>query len=69
MHRELNKLEINYTDDGIGFDPELRFKNKGLGLSGIYTRIDYLKGRIENKSSVGKGTSYKILVKINNKIN
>jgi signal transduction histidine kinase len=69
MHRQMNRLEIDYADDGIGFDPEPQFKNKGLGLSGIYTRIDYLKGQIENKSSRGKGTSFKILINLDNNIN
>lgn len=68
MRRHTDKLEIDYADDGIGFDPQTQFKNNGLGLSGMYTRIDYLKGRIENRSSKGKGTSYKILIKLDDDI-
>jgi signal transduction histidine kinase len=68
MHRQMNALEIDYADDGIGFDPEMQYKTNGLGLSGIYSRIDYLKGRIENKSSTGKGASFKILITLDDNI-
>ena len=62
MHRQKRELEIDYADDGIGFDPEIQAENEGFGLSGIQSRIEYLKGSIELKSSKEQGTVYRILI-------
>lgn len=50
-------LEINYRDNGIGFDPDN--VNPGLGLSNIRSRVESLSGQI-NVESGATGTNYKI---------
>ena len=47
------------TDDGIGFDMDNNIK-KGLGMQNIESRVDFLKGTIDYKSIVGKGTTVTI---------
>jgi signal transduction histidine kinase len=45
----------NYTDNGIGFDTS-DFKNKnGLGMKNIQSRVDFLDGSINIKSSINNG--------------
>ena len=67
MWRKLTALVINYNDDGIGFDSDAIPEGKSLGLSGIHSRIDFLKGRFVLESTIEKGTTYKILIPINGK--
>jgi signal transduction histidine kinase len=63
-----NMLVIDYSDNGIGFNPESTLKSKSLGFPGIHTRIEYLKGRIELESSKGHGTTYKIMIPVSSLI-
>jgi two-component system, NarL family, sensor kinase len=58
-------LIIHYGDDGKGFNPTLMESNRTLGLSGIFSRIDFLKGKIVVNSSPGTGCSYDIKIPIN----
>lgn len=58
VQKELIKLQI--TDDGIGFEIENR--SKGLGIQNMYDIVNYLKGEINIKSILGKGTSITILI-------
>jgi two-component system NarL family sensor kinase len=49
-----DKIECSYTDDGVGFNLEnLTFK--GLGMSNIKTRIEYLNSDLVIKSSKNNG--------------
>jgi signal transduction histidine kinase/ligand-binding sensor domain-containing protein len=50
-------LEINYRDNGIGFNPDN--VNPGLGLSNIRSRVESLSGKI-NVESGATGTNYTI---------
>ncbi len=53
-----DKVELNISDNGCGFDPSQR-KSKsrwGLGLLGIYERAAAIGGVAAIESSVGKGT-------------
>ena len=52
-------IEINYQDNGIGFDPDN--VNPGLGLSNIRSRVESLSGQI-NVESGAVGTNYTILL-------
>ncbi|MCF8370101.1 MAG: sensor histidine kinase [Bacteroidales bacterium] len=55
-------IHLLYKDDGKGFDPK-KFHGKGsFGLSGIYSRIDYLNGKLILETAPGKGCSYFIEV-------
>ena len=59
-----NKLTINISDDGIGFDIDL-VKNditKGVGLYNIESRVGMLGGTMQLKSEIGNGTSYSIKI-------
>ena len=50
-------IQINYSDNGIGFYPDN--VKPGLGLSNIQSRVESLAGRI-NVESGRMGTSYSI---------
>lgn len=58
-------LQLQYTDDGIGFNLEetLAIK-KGLGLYNLQNRIQTIGGKISMYSSPGEGVNYQILVKL-----
>lgn len=60
-----NRMFITVEDDGEGFDVKLPQHNKGLGLSNIQNRINYLKGKIEIQSSPGEGTTVNVEVNAN----
>ncbi|MDR0364930.1 MAG: histidine kinase [Bacteroidales bacterium] len=51
-----SEMRLIYTDDGIGFDPEkVRKSDSGMGLSNIFFRVDYLKGKIDIQSAAKEG--------------
>jgi two-component system NarL family sensor kinase len=50
-----NKLYLQYSDDGKGFDYALKRTAKGLGMSGIENRVQILNGEINFETSPGKG--------------
>jgi len=52
------KLTVMYEDDGIGFDYEEAYRNKGLGLINIQNRIKLIDGSIIYDTKQGrKGTT------------
>jgi signal transduction histidine kinase len=58
--RHDNNLSITVEDNGKGFDvKEMEIAN-GAGLKNIRSRVDYLKGQLDIKSTPGKGTSVHI---------
>jgi PAS domain S-box-containing protein len=59
-----NRIELNITDDGKGFDPEKVKGKKGLGLSNIMSRADLFGGRVTIKSSPGRGCQMSVHVPI-----
>jgi signal transduction histidine kinase len=63
-NRKSDYLHLHYTDDGKGFDPDLTDQSKSLGLSGIRTRIDLMRGKVKIKSSPGEGISVLITIPI-----
>ena len=66
LSREDDKLLIRTADDGKGYNMEkLRDQDKlGLGLLGIQSRIDFLKGSMVSADDYSKGTRYNIRVPI-----
>jgi two-component system, NarL family, sensor kinase len=56
--RQDNNLSITVEDNGKGFDNETVVQ--GAGLKNIRSRVDYLKGQLDIKSELGKGTSIHI---------
>jgi signal transduction histidine kinase len=50
-------LYITVEDNGKGFDKSILLNPAGIGYKNIKSRIDYLNGKIDVQSTVGKGTS------------
>jgi PAS domain S-box-containing protein len=61
-----NRIELNITDDGKGFNPEKVKGKKGLGLSNIMSRADLFGGKVTIISSPGRGCQLRVLVPIQN---
>jgi two-component system NarL family sensor kinase len=59
-----NTLSILVEDDGIGFDTAQALQQKGLGLSSIESRVQYLKGEIDWDAVPGQGVSVSIQLPI-----
>ena len=62
MYFEKNKLFIDYADDGVGFELKPLSDSESRGLTNIYSRINYISGKIEFESKPGNGTKVKIIV-------
>ncbi len=60
----LNKeLVLEVKDDGVGFDKiENKINNSGIGLDNINSRVSFLNGDFIINTSIGKGTSAKIIL-------
>lgn len=59
------RVFITVEDDGLGFDPGLLQHSKGIGLSNIRNRINYLKGKLDIQSKPGEGTIVNVEVNAN----
>ena len=57
---------IRTSDDGIGYQMhKIRHDKKlGLGLLGILTRVELLRGNIVQSPEIGNGTKYNIRIPI-----
>ena len=64
LKKEGSTLLINYKDDGDGFEQNKIQIGKSLGLSGIKSRIDFLKGETKLISSPGNGVLYEIRIPV-----
>ena len=51
---------ITLEDNGKGFDTSAIRSFKGIGLSNVKNRVDYLNGKLEINSTVNEGTSINI---------
>lgn len=60
---------VRTSDNGIGYKMDaVRSKNKlGLGLLGIYSKVDYLNGTISKDETTKTGTKYNIRIPIQDK--
>jgi signal transduction histidine kinase len=56
-----NRIDLNITDDGRGFDPG-NVSKKGLGLSNIMSRADLFGGKVTILSSPGQGCKLRVQV-------
>ncbi len=54
------QLSVTVEDDGKGFDPLVLKNAKGIGWTNIQSRVDFLKGQLDIRSEIGKGTSVHI---------
>jgi PAS domain S-box-containing protein len=48
-------LQLSVKDNGVGFDPQARSAQKGLGLLSMQERIRLLQGTLTIKSELGQG--------------
>jgi signal transduction histidine kinase len=65
---EKNKMILASVDNGKGFDYHPIYKkNIGLGLNNIRSRVDILGGEFNISSKIGTGTSYMIVIPMENK--
>ena len=62
IDREIAEFNVKETLSSINK------KRNCYGLLGIYERVKSLGGRIEIKSSMGEGTTYKIKLPVNRKV-
>jgi PAS domain S-box-containing protein len=63
-----NKLEIHYSDNGIGFNIEdVLLNSKGIGLYNLRSRIEKLGGKVEIKTVPDEGFSIFAALKIDHK--
>lgn len=71
-HSGANKLDIvlmkdeegvsaTIEDNGKGFDKS-KIKKEGIGISNIYSRVEFLKGTVDIDTSPGKGTLVAIYI-------
>lgn len=58
------KVNIVYSDDGIGFNVEEKSADKTIGLQSIRSRVNFLGGTFQAISSPEKGTEYTIEVPV-----
>lgn len=50
-----NDLSLNYRDNGKGFDVDRAMKSKGLGMSGILNRAEFIGADCKVESEPGRG--------------
>lgn len=55
-----NKVRLDYSDNGIGFD--LKEAKKGNGLINIQERVELLSGKLDWQTSPGNGVSFHLTV-------
>jgi len=59
-----DNLNIEYSDDGKGFNVEEKLHLKSIGLSSIQSRVNFLSGNVTMKSEPGQGVNYTIHIPI-----
>lgn len=57
------QLDLEYSDDGKGFDIKSVNKNKGIGLRNIESRVEILDGKLSYYSEIGNGANFNISTK------
>jgi two-component system, NarL family, sensor kinase len=57
-------LDINYSDDGKGFDFRQKLESESIGLKSIQSRVDFLNGKLIVASNPGEGVNYNIQVPV-----
>lgn len=57
-----NKLLLQLSDDGCGFDFKTKVSGPGMGLSNITRRVAVLHGDMHIDTKPGKGTAYTIQI-------
>jgi two-component system NarL family sensor kinase len=65
--RDKDNISLTIEDNGKGFDAANPGINKGMGLSNLRSRINFLNGKVELDSQVGKGTLVSVYIPVINK--
>jgi signal transduction histidine kinase len=60
LSRTETGINITVEDDGKGFDPVILKQAKGIGWSNLQSRVEYLNGKMDVRTSPGNGTSVNI---------
>lgn len=60
-----DEIDLNYADNGNGFDVEAVQSQKTMGVQSIRSRVKFLDGTIKIDSSPGNGVVYTIRVPMN----
>ena len=58
-----DRLVIQTSDDGIGFNPTITGEQKGLGLHYLATRAELIGAMLVTETAAGRGTKYRITVR------
>jgi signal transduction histidine kinase len=61
---EADKVEVEISDDGVGFQPE---RTRGMGILGMEERVRQLGGTLDLKSAPGKGTTLRAALPLDGK--
>jgi signal transduction histidine kinase len=56
------QAELEVTDNGQGFDPQVGQNKGGMGLNSMRERAERLGGRLELISTPGQGTKVKVTI-------
>lgn len=64
LARDEDAIWLNVTDDGQGFDIQLKDQTVGHGLANMRARAEELGGTFEVESEVGQGTAIKLKLPI-----
>ena len=62
IEKRATTLHVVYSDNGIGFNLEQANLKKGLGMTNIESRVDFLNGTLKIASTLSKGTTYTITI-------
>jgi signal transduction histidine kinase len=63
--KDENELSLVLEDNGRGFDVNKVNSFSGIGLKNIISRIEYLNGKVNFDSTIGKGTTMIVEVPLN----
>jgi signal transduction histidine kinase len=59
-------IHLAVHDAGVGFDPKIAIKGRGLGLTSMQERLKLVKGRLSIDSQPGRGTTIHAWVPLGN---
>ncbi|MCL7455540.1 MAG: ATP-binding protein, partial [Anaerolineae bacterium] len=62
IEAEGDRLRLEVSDDGRGFDPDRVWGEGGMGLESMRQRAERLHGTFEISSGPGQGTSVRVTV-------
>jgi signal transduction histidine kinase len=60
-----NRFYITIEDNGVGFNAAAITNGKGIGLTNVKNRVDYLQGNLEIETAPGQGTTINIEFNVN----